>query len=98
MQCLPQLTLTLPTLLLILLTLPLPPTLSLPPTLPLQFTLLMSQAVPIISLMFVMERALEVMEDTGMLQALPREVCWSADIIPVMFTRTLVMDPLLEED
>merc|ERR1719154_889522 len=105
MQCLPQLTLTLPTLRLILPTLPLPLTLSLTPTIPLllptlllQLTLLMSPAVPIIFLMSVMERAMEVMEDTGMPQALPREVCWSVDIIPAMFTRTLVMDPLLEED
>jgi len=66
-------------------------------TLLLQLTLLMSLAVLcMVPALYVMERSMEVMEETGMPQALPREVCWSVGITLTFFTRTLVMDPLLE--
>merc|ERR1719452_140939 len=66
-------------------------------TLLLQLTLLMSLAVLcMVPALYVMEGSMEVMEETGMPQALPREVCWSVGITLTFFTRTLVMDPLLE--
>merc|ERR1719452_3377 len=49
-------------------------------TLLLQLTLLMSLAVLcMVPALYVMERSMEVTEETGMPQALPREVCWSVD-------------------